>query len=155
MLFLTAAVLWLHCAALVRSCGVGFVAHGDSCYHFSHDREAFELAQLVCKQLGASLAEVDSIAEGQYLSSMLAGKSSDHHWIGLSDIREEGTWRWHTTGEVLKPAIAMWDTHEPNNSRPGLENCVVIKTDGKWGDTLCMESHPYICEMPYERIDVG
>ncbi|KAL4240691.1 Asialoglycoprotein receptor 1 [Mactra antiquata] len=148
MLVFTLAFLYVHLVFHVYGCPDGFITHGTQCYHFSHDKEAYMIAQLVCEQMGATLAKIDTQAEGNFLSAQIHNvQTNGHHWIGLNDILEEGTWRWHTTGALLTSDVANWDTHEPNTSNPGLENCVVIKTDGKWGDDLCMASYPYICEM--------
>lgn len=46
-----------------------------------------------------------------------------HLWTGLTDIKEEGTWRW-VNDEVAVRSDEGWATHEPNGNRN--ENCASI-----------------------------
>ena len=61
----------------------------------------------------------------------------------MSDIQEEGTWRWGT--ETTDPDFTNWAPGEPNNSNVD-ENCGVIDKTGEWNDGACRTALHYICE---------
>ncbi|KAL4218758.1 positive regulation of myeloid dendritic cell activation [Mactra antiquata] len=145
MLLLTIVSTQILLGACDLGCPVAFVLNGTSCYHFSHDQEEYTSAMDICTRLDSYLAEVDSTIEGAFLSEQ-AHNNNRKYWIGLSDILEEGVWRWNINGDPPVPEVLNWAPQEPNNWNPGNENCVVIKNDGHWGDYECKNYFQYICE---------
>merc|ERR1711860_381395 len=71
-------------------CPSNFVVHDDSCYHFSHDKETWPDALVVCSTvLGGHLVEIDSQVENNFIANNI---KADGVWIGLDDLAEEGVW---------------------------------------------------------------
>lgn len=66
-------------------------------------------------------------------------------WIGLTDIVQEGTFRWVTAETTLgypPPVGVMW-THGMND---GDGNCVLYVGDAQLDDRDCTETHSFVCE---------
>lgn len=71
-------------------------------------------------------------------------------WIGLTDVREEGTWVWMTSHTPLtSSSFSDWSPGQPNNYLSD-ENCATIYYDGhinwQWNDYSCHSNVHYICE---------
>ncbi|XP_060597514.1 perlucin-like protein [Ruditapes philippinarum] len=81
-------------------CPTGFVTHGASCYHFSHDTESWIGAMNTCRELDSHLVEINDESENKFLE-LSAKLLKTVYWIALSDIREEGTWVWMNSHETL------------------------------------------------------
>ena len=76
----------------------------------------------------ASLATVNSLEESDFLQSI----STDLHWIGLSDLANEGNFAWDN-GESLD--WTDWGPDEPNKNG-GTEDVVVMNWQYKGGAIL-------------------
>ena len=57
-----------------------------------------------------------------------------HPWLGLSDLKQEGTFMWSSTGE--EPGYTNWQAREPNNGG-GTQDCAYIYSRGQWDDFQC------------------
>ncbi|XP_052441464.1 uncharacterized protein LOC127981504 [Carassius gibelio] len=66
---------------------------------------------------------------------------SDHFWIGLTDVEEEGRWKW-VDGSTL--TSGFWASGEPNNQGTD-EDCANTRSSG-WFDSPCDSSLKWICE---------
>ena len=56
-------------------------------------------------------------------------------WLGLTDVKQEGTFLWSSTGE--EPGYTNWGAGEPNNSG-GKEDCAHFwLSRGQWNDDRC------------------
>ena len=76
---------------------------------------------------------------GMYLNlplSLVSGTVA--WWIGISDLIDEGTFRYQSNGEPIPfpNRSAPWKSTEPNDHRNN-EDCAVIMRDGKWNDFSC------------------
>ena len=66
-------------------------------------------------------------------------------WIGGSDIKEEGKWRWIDGSEM---SWTNWDKNEPGKDK---ENCLLM-IDGKWHDALCGDKHRFLCQLKAKKV---
>ena len=102
-------------------------------------------------------AEADCVKQGGHLLSMhdlkmqtfaingaFAIQDTDW-WIGLSDLKAEGTYVW-TDGTPFN--FNRWAGGEPNNA--GDEDCAHLApwAGGDWNDMFCLQERPYICRVP-------
>ncbi len=102
-------------------------------------------------------AEADCVKQGGHLLSMhdlkmqtfaingaFAIQDTDW-WIGLSDLKAEGTYVW-TDGTPFN--FNKWAGGEPNNA--GDEDCAHLApwAGGDWNDIFCAQELPYICRLP-------
>ncbi|XP_037680250.1 LOW QUALITY PROTEIN: CD209 antigen [Choloepus didactylus] len=70
-------------------------------------------------------------------------KSNRFTWMGLSDLKHEGTWRWLDGSPLLLSFMRYWNKGEPNRS--GEEDCAEFRGDG-WNDSICNLSKFWICK---------
>lgn len=92
------------------------------------------------------LATITSAAENDFLAGVFG---SNQYWIGLSDGRAEGEWRWVDGPEAATLASDLytnWGSGEPNDL--GGEDYAVINagTPGVWNDLNESFTYGYIVE---------
>ncbi|XP_060593245.1 perlucin-like protein [Ruditapes philippinarum] len=141
---------WVECA-----CPHGWILHGKSCYHFSHDTEEWIGALAVCRELGGQLVEIEDAAEDNFIISE-ARRRQNSYWIGLSDIQEEGTWVWMNSKIPLVPGdYTNWESGQPDNDDDD-ENCVNLEENFNmlWNDLACHTVQNYICERLAQNLDI-
>lgn len=128
-------------AGLCRPCPWDWELFQGSCYLFSRTLGSWGASASSCKDLGAHLVIINSVAEQQFLKYWHI-RQSQLTWIGLSDHQREGSWQW-VDDTPLK--LSFWKEGEPNNA--GDEDCVVIAED-KWNDSICSANNFWVCEQP-------
>jgi hypothetical protein len=69
--------------------------------------------------------------------------SAINFWTSGSDVYNEGTWIWESTGARIYPGYANWATFEPNNNENS-EDCIFILNG--WYDYTCASTFDAICE---------
>ena len=75
-----------------------------------------------CRGLGAEFVKIESQAETEFINvTFLASRKM--MWIGLTDIVNEGYWKW-SDGSSLR-GYTNWENNQPNNIR-GNQQCVAI-----------------------------
>nr|KAG5696185.1 hypothetical protein BaRGS_021670 [Batillaria attramentaria] len=129
------------------------------CYHLvlNHHR-VFPAAERECEAGGphGHLAIIRDAATNQFLYDKLY---NDLHYvgvvfIGLTDRRTEGDWRW-VDGSAA--SYQNWAPGQNTNQQLNVEDCAVMDTrsGGKWNDYQCVDTlfvlheYPFICE--YQR----
>ncbi|KAK8396900.1 hypothetical protein O3P69_005113 [Scylla paramamosain] len=106
-------------------------------------------AMAFCGLMNASLyIPEDEETNGRLLNQSLqfldicGGRSYRLLFLDATDAAKENHWVRGSSGRPL--AFHNWAPGEPNGGKKG--NCVVMrKSDGRWGDTLCTESHCFAC----------
>ncbi|KAM3862196.1 C-type lectin domain family 4 member E-like [Diretmus argenteus] len=64
----------------------------SSCYLLSSETNSWARSRQDCRDRGADLVVIDSPEEQAFLTTLTSGPT--FIWIGLSDDKEEGTWKW-------------------------------------------------------------
>ncbi|XP_052257046.1 perlucin-like [Dreissena polymorpha] len=143
----------------VDACPNGWMEYHEKCYHFSHDTEPWELAQMICREMRANLVEIETAAENNFLTQEVVRRGGEF-WIGASDLFIENEWLWSTSQQRI--SYANWAPNEPTNGGgnpehgAGNENCAQIRAfDRKWNDDQCHVNNYYICEKGVEEAIVG
>ena len=75
------------------------------------------------------------------------------HWIGLTDVDEEGDWRWESGTAWNRLQITSWQHWYPNepNDAKGMEDCAAVTkmdhyNEGKVvADDNCEAKKPVVC----------
>uniref|UniRef100_A0A669B7W2 CD209 antigen-like protein A n=1 Tax=Oreochromis niloticus TaxID=8128 RepID=A0A669B7W2_ORENI len=73
-----------------KTCPAGWSKFCCSCYLLSGRSGSWDSARKNCIDQGADLVVIDSPKEQNFIVSITQYKT----WIGLSDIEQEGTWKW-------------------------------------------------------------
>ncbi|XP_035770268.1 CD209 antigen-like [Neolamprologus brichardi] len=80
-----------------KTCPTGWSEFSCSCYLLSESSGSWHSARKHCTDQGADLVVIDSPEEQNFIASFTQKET----WIGLSDIEQEGTWKW-VDGTPLK-----------------------------------------------------
>ncbi|KAL3841964.1 hypothetical protein ACJMK2_020040 [Sinanodonta woodiana] len=134
-------------------CSQGWVLHGSSCYHVSHDMEDWADADYMCHKMGGYLAEINTAFEGNFLENQvkLFNFPQGYTWIGATDIPIEGEWIWaNSNSQLSSQSYSNWLPGDPNNVG-GNQNCLSIGNTGLWADENCASIYHYICEKDEEH----
>ncbi|XP_060772616.1 CD209 antigen-like protein C isoform X2 [Neoarius graeffei] len=117
-----------------------WVDFGSSSYYISQKKNWTE-SRKDCKNRGADLVIIDSKDEQDFINTHLSKSTA---WIGLTDLDNEGTWKWVDDTPL---GTGYWRQEEPNNK--GEEDCVLVtypKNEQCWNDAKCFIEAPWICE---------
>ncbi|XP_078693730.1 uncharacterized protein LOC144923229 isoform X2 [Branchiostoma floridae x Branchiostoma belcheri] len=125
-----------------KSCSDGYSKYNRKCYKFSTDKMAFKAAKDACQRDGGLLATINA----QDTNDLVVKKikvGGDSYWIGLNDVRKEGSFVW--SDEVKSPAVyTNWHPDQPDNG--GGEDCVEMTRNQDWNDLPCSSKLNFICE---------
>ena len=102
-------------------------------------------ARRSCTSRGGDLAVARNYEEHTKLAQLMSGRNYDTSvWLGGTDNRIEGRWRW-ITGEAV--AFSRWNSGEPNNDYAGHEEDCMQFVRGSWNDLPCDRPiHGFICQ---------
>ncbi|XP_026103485.1 CD209 antigen-like protein C [Carassius auratus] len=116
----------------------GWKCHQSSLYLFSSETKNWNESRRYCREREADLIIINYTEEQDFVKNICG---SEHFWIGLTDIEEEGRWKW-VDGSTL--TYRFWKSGEPNDYQ-GNEDCANTHSSG-WFDTNCDSSVKWICE---------
>uniref|UniRef100_A0A077H3J7 C-type lectin domain-containing protein n=1 Tax=Mytilus trossulus TaxID=6551 RepID=A0A077H3J7_MYTTR len=132
-----------------NSCYFSSASIGDNSYASKAKRSKhWYSAQRECKKLGATLAEINSQAELQFVRK-LAMRGRRTSWIGGTDSANKGEWKWISgapmTVSDFKPLTSK---QMIKYDRPERQDCLAIAgyLDFHWRGIFCIQGYEYICE---------
>lgn len=101
-----------------------------------------------CESLGGYLATITSSNEnGFVLNELVYLQAQDDIWLGGTDKKKEGDWKW-VTGEAWD--YTNWWAGYPDNSHPGENYLAMGATNGLWYDwgppRNFSAAYPFVCE---------
>ncbi|XP_062593624.1 perlucin-like protein isoform X2 [Saccostrea cucullata] len=102
-------------------------------------------AQIECLELGAKLAEIETLEENIFLKNMARKNSYGNTFIGGTDAYSQHRWRWSTTFKAV--TYTDWGVGKPDLS--GGDECMglSIHFDMSWDDMYCDQYQPsFMCE---------
>ncbi|MCI4374746.1 hypothetical protein PGIGA_G00009600 [Pangasianodon gigas] len=114
----------------------------EKCYFFSDDKLDWIRSKESCASMNSHLTILHTHEQHLALEKIARSLSGFdyYYWIGLSDIEEEGVWKWVDNTLVNKTYWNEWDG-EPNNHQSGGlhgEDCAVLNSHSKsWFDVPC------------------
>ena len=136
----------MKCTGAGRSVTSGktiFCAHGD-------DLQDWDGAKKACEATGGKLAVPATAEENTALFNALKLPSAapsfqpnEGVWIGLSDRKEEGKFRWINDTPL---ANGNWMAGQPDDANGGEDCATLTLGDGKWNDLDCIRGLPFLCE---------
>ncbi|KAM5233906.1 CD209 antigen-like protein 2 isoform 1-T1 [Hipposideros larvatus] len=131
-------------ARLCRPCPCEWTFFLGNCYFFSNSQRNWHESVIACQDVGAQLVVIKSAEEQSFLQ-LRVSKSNRFTWIGLSDLKHEGTWHWVDNSTLSTSFNKYWNEGEPNSQ--GEEDCAEFKGKG-WNDSKCGNSNLWICKKP-------
>uniref|UniRef100_A0A3Q2VS64 C-type lectin domain-containing protein n=1 Tax=Haplochromis burtoni TaxID=8153 RepID=A0A3Q2VS64_HAPBU len=116
---------------------------GDHCFFLSNDTDGWLNSTLKCKDIGGHLAILTTKEEYDALEeeARTIGTFNPFYWLGLSDIENEGDWKWvdNSTLQWVTPCwlcpffiYSLW---------------LVEKQITNWYDVPCSFQYRRICQM--------
>ncbi|KAJ8038616.1 Macrophage mannose receptor 1 [Holothuria leucospilota] len=134
-------------------CGHGWLNYYDeSFYCFINILLQWTEAAQMCADYGGHLVTIQDKYENDFLEKAMENFDVEFVWIGMSDLHEEGVWRWENSHNI--PSYTNWDYLEPNNLHN--EDCAVMylywnfwPRKGAWYDNACCHEFPSICKKQY------
>ncbi len=136
-----------------KSVTIGFVRHYFKAYNMAM---TWQEAKEYCESLGGHLATVASAPEQEILKS-LACKSGRRYWLGASDSKTEGRWKW-VTGE--RWAYTVWAENRPSANGAARDYLQLwVKGGYLWIDASSTKKNStntgFICEWEENLTDIG
>ena len=107
-----------------------------------HERMTWSEARAFCQSVGGDLAVLNTKILDQFVQDKFR---DERHWIGATDIQEEGQWMWVNGQNMQQAKYRNWGWGEPNGMQE--QNCLFM-TWGRWGDGNCMKLFKPLCEHP-------
>ncbi|XP_067254076.1 CD209 antigen-like protein C [Chanodichthys erythropterus] len=118
-----------------------WITHNFSSYYISSEWKNWTDSRQDCLQRGADLMIINNREEQEFIRTVTSGNIV---WIGLTDIDEEGVWKWVDDSTLIS---GSWEPGEPNNKLSN-EDCAVSIFD--WADYPCNYTFVWICEKDLE-----
>merc|ERR1719282_2012846 len=106
------------------------IDEGEFCYHVSESRLTFGQSLEYCWASGGHLAEFKSKEEEEAVEEKL--NEDIFHWIGLTDLTEEGVWRWEESRQ--EPSFLNWAPGQPDNEFDNGDCAFIFRG---WYDVAC------------------
>ena len=116
---------------------------GGHHYAITSDQCTWDEAKQFAMEQGGYLVIIDSKDENDFIRvtyRIPLKVEEDILWIGLSDVAEEGTFRW--VNEEI-PTFTNWSSGEPNNDY-GTQHYGHMYLDGTWDDVEIRECYAII-----------
>ncbi|XP_064089325.1 CD209 antigen-like protein B isoform X1 [Macrobrachium nipponense] len=125
-------------------CEGGWLKLRSSCYFISKDTSTWEGSRQKCIALNSDLVKITHDEEYNFLRELAKGHN---YYIGLSDLQEEGSYRWVADGTIHQIVESWWGEGEPSTAA---EHCIHYfpAKDDRLNDINCAKEFRYICEKP-------
>jgi hypothetical protein len=127
--------------ALVVVCPTGYsmLPATGTCFRYFQNAKQWAQAEDDCESDGAHLAVVESQVEDQALQQ--AYDLTFFVWFGLTDVVNEGTYRWVTGGTLVSGGYTNWQLGEPSTfGDAGVYN------QNQWRMVPISSVYPSLCE---------
>uniref|UniRef100_A0A8B9Q0T2 C-type lectin domain-containing protein n=1 Tax=Apteryx owenii TaxID=8824 RepID=A0A8B9Q0T2_APTOW len=128
--------------------GTGWQRHGFCCYLVGHTSVTFLEAKKACERSNGYLTSVGERYEQAYLTSPIGLSPEKYFWTGLSDMEEQGMFKWADGAAVL---YTNW-----NSAMPGKKGgCAVLRTGntaGLWDVQNCKVKAKFLCKKLAEKM---
>ena len=116
-------------------------------YRFCWSARSFADASVECESGGGRLVVFESDAELTAVLDELDRRGIDSAWAGLTDIDEEGVFRW-VDGTVWDGAVGGWLDGQPDDWQGGEDCAEIVSWGGErpWNDLFCDREIAAVCE---------
>lgn len=126
---------------LVTASVHGAIRFGERWATFVTEPQNWYSAFEVCQSYGMQLLTLKTENENDILREYLKDYKTKSVWVAATDIGQEGSWVWATTG--LQVTSSRW--RSPPDNYMGMENCAQVTMSG-WNDCYCSNELPFFCE---------
>lgn len=125
-------------------CEPGWNPHNQNCYKLQKEGKTWNEALHSCQSDNSALIDIASLAEVEFLVTLLGDENASETWIGLSSNKTPVSFEWSNGSSVT---FTNWHTLEPQIFPNRSQLCVSAeKSEGHWKVRHCEEALSYICE---------
>ena len=137
----------------LNMCPEGWIPYNDTCYQFNmrpSQKMTWTEAEAACNAIGnfASLVQINSQSEQEFVSKRIQLISSEDVWIGLNDLKNENVFRWTATNAELDGTkYTIWTNGKPIENGDN-RDCVMmlgVRKDGAWSVKDCALKQNFVC----------
>ncbi|XP_037054311.1 CD209 antigen-like protein E [Peromyscus leucopus] len=126
---------------ICRPCPWDWMFFHGKCFFFSITKRNWSYSLTACQEVGAQLIIIESDEEQSFIQKM--NKIKSHLWIGLSDMKHEGSWQWVDESPLLPRFKKYWS---PWKKRDHPEADCAELTDLGWEVDKCGTEKSWICK---------
>ncbi|XP_066578897.1 C-type lectin domain family 4 member E isoform X2 [Amia ocellicauda] len=126
----------------------------NRCYFFSTDEMNWTSSRDNCLSMQGHLVIIETAEEQTFIKHNV----SRPIWIGLTDLKKTGDWRWVDDTAIGK--LRYWSEKQPDNYKkpntPEVEHCAEMRgrdDSYKWNDALCSNNKGRVCEKEAEKLE--
>ncbi|XP_049744743.1 secretory phospholipase A2 receptor isoform X1 [Elephas maximus indicus] len=125
-------------------CEPGWNPYHRNCYKLQKEEKTWNEALHSCQSDNGALTSVASLAEVEFLVTLLGNENASETWIGLSSSKIPVSFEWSNGSSVT---FTNWHTHEPQIFPNRSQLCVSAEhPEGHWKVKNCEETLFYICK---------
>ncbi|XP_062043233.1 secretory phospholipase A2 receptor [Lepus europaeus] len=127
-------------------CEPGWDPYHRNCYKLQKEEKTWNEALHSCLSSNSTLIDIGSLAEVEFLVTLLGSENASETWIGLSSNTFPVSFKWSNGSSVI---FTNWHTLEPQIFPNRSQLCVSAEqSEGHWKVTDCEETHFYVCKKP-------
>ncbi|XP_068401126.1 secretory phospholipase A2 receptor isoform X1 [Eschrichtius robustus] len=125
-------------------CEPGWNPHNRNCYQLQKEKKTWNEALHSCQSNNSALINIDSLAEVEFLVTLLGDENASETWIGLSNNKIPVSFEWSDGSSVI---FTNWHTLEPQIFPNRSQLCVSAEqSEGHWKVKNCKETLFYVCK---------
>ncbi|KAM5280111.1 secretory phospholipase A2 receptor [Ctenodactylus gundi] len=125
-------------------CEPGWNPYNRNCYKLQKEEKTWNEALHSCQSDNSTLIDIASLAEMEFLITLLGDENATETWIGLNNKKNPVSFEWSNGSSVI---FTNWHTLEPRIFPNGSKLCVSAEhSDGKWKVKSCDETFFYTCK---------
>ncbi|XP_078183694.1 secretory phospholipase A2 receptor isoform X4 [Callithrix jacchus] len=125
-------------------CEPGWNPYNRNCYKLQKEEKTWHEALHSCQADNSALIEITSLAEVEFLVTLLGDENASETWIGLSSNKIPVSFEWSNDSSVI---FTNWHTLEPKIFPNRSQLCVSAEqSEGHWKVKNCEETLLYICK---------
>ncbi|XP_052792479.1 C-type lectin domain family 4 member E-like [Mya arenaria] len=131
---------------VASECPDGWLYYQHSCYMFGHSSHTFMDAVKYCEHFNATMLNVNTREEQNFLKSFMSNLKEHYYWIGLTDEVIDGVWRLYPSEQPSRVFDWYAGAGEPQGGT--VENCVHAQPGYgyQWADVSCSSTASVVCE---------
>ncbi|XP_030897081.1 secretory phospholipase A2 receptor [Leptonychotes weddellii] len=125
-------------------CEPGWNPHSRNCYKLQKEKKTWKEALHSCQSDNSTLINIASLADVEFLVTLLGDENASETWIGLSSNKIPVSFEWSNGSSVT---FTNWHTLEPQIFPNRSQQCVSAEqSEGHWKVKNCEETLFYICK---------
>nr|XP_007963304.2 secretory phospholipase A2 receptor isoform X1 [Chlorocebus sabaeus]XP_007963305.2 secretory phospholipase A2 receptor isoform X1 [Chlorocebus sabaeus]XP_037857960.1 secretory phospholipase A2 receptor isoform X1 [Chlorocebus sabaeus] len=125
-------------------CEPGWNPYNRNCYKLQKEEKTWHKALRSCQADNSALIDITSLAEVEFLVTLLGDENASETWIGLSSNKIPVSFEWSSDSSVI---FTNWHTLEPQIFPNRSQLCVSAEqSEGHWKVKNCEETLFYICK---------